>query len=204
VSRLVARLAPVVAAVVLVAACGVSSQSRARVVDPSDVPEQLLPAPSTVPDSTPDVVVPPTPPAASDPVQVFFVRDEELVPVTRRLPLPLRVEDAAAAVVAGPDPEARAEGLRSALGEGRPSVVEVHDDGEVVVELTRGVTELSGREQRLALGQLVFTLTGLPGVTGVRFQLDGRPVPVPRGDGTLAEDDEPVDRDDYAELLAAP
>jgi len=36
----------------------------------------------------------------------------------------------------------------------------------------------------------------------VRFRLDGEDLPVPRGDTSLTE--EPVDRSDYAELLALP
>jgi spore germination protein GerM len=42
--------------------------------------------------------------------------------------------------------------------------------------------------------------TGIPGVDRVRFEVDGEPAEIPRGDGTLTN--RPVGRGDYA--LAAP
>jgi spore germination protein GerM len=199
---LAGALALVLGAGPTLAACGVPSNDRARVVDPADVPEQLLGTSTTLPTTAPGDATPPSPPPASDPVQLFFVRDERLVPVTRRLPLPLAVDDALAALVAGPDAEAKADGLTSALGEGTPTVTSQGADGVVVVELSRGTVEGGGQVQRLAIAQIVYTVTGLPGASSVRFTLDGDAVSVPRGDGTLAPRETPVDRADYAELLA--
>jgi spore germination protein GerM len=51
-------------------------------------------------------------------------------------------------------------------------------------------------EQKIALTQLVFTMTALHGVKQVQFLMNGERVSVPRGNGTLT--DQPVKRSDYA------
>jgi spore germination protein GerM len=65
--------------------------------------------------------------------------------------------------------------------------------------LLPAITELGGDEQLLAVAQLVCTLTARPGVGPVSFTLEGAPVDVPTGDGSLTSG--PVSRDDYADLL---
>ncbi|MCY7364249.1 MAG: GerMN domain-containing protein, partial [Frankiaceae bacterium] len=99
-----------------------------------------------------------------------------------------------------PPPPPRAEaGIRSAL----PTTfavesVEVGRNGVAVVTLGGESTQIS--TSPLGFAQVVATLT-VPGrARAVRFRLDGEDLPVPRGDTSLAE--EPVDRSDYAELLA--
>jgi spore germination protein GerM len=53
----------------------------------------------------------------------------------------------------------------------------------------------------IALAEIVFTATGRPGVGQVSFSLDGRPVEVPRADGSLTS--EPLARTDFRELAPA-
>jgi spore germination protein GerM len=71
--------------------------------------------------------------------------------------------------------------------------------GVATVDLRPTISALGSDEQLLAVAQVVCTLTGRPGVGPVAFTLDGSPVDIPRGDGSLTN--EPVSRDDYAELL---
>jgi spore germination protein GerM len=98
----------------------------------------------------------------------------------------------------GPTPAEASSGLRSALP-GPEAVTSVDLSGGVArVDLSRDFTELSGSDQLLAIAQMVFTLTERADVARVGFTLDGEPVQVPRGDGTLTSD--PVARADYGDL----
>ena len=51
----------------------------------------------------------------------------------------------------------------------------------------------------VAIAPLGWTLDARSEIVGVRFREEGSDLPVPSGDGQLT--DEPVDRQDYAELL---
>ena len=76
-------------------------------------------------------------------------------------------------------------GLRSTLpDESRFPDVSV-SRGTATVDLGRRFTALSGEDQVIALAQLVYTITGQPGIGLVRFTLDGRPTEVPRANGEL-------------------
>ena len=78
-------------------------------------------------------------------------------------------------------------------------VLEVRSKGAVATIDLAGQFEdpESGHDRTAALSQLVYTATQSERVRSVRFELDGRPVEVPRGDGSLTR--EPVDRSDYVE-----
>ena len=120
------------------------------------------------------------------------------MPITRELPSPVSLGDVVAALVAGPTSEVGRD-LRTALSE---ELVEDADTrgGVATVAVTKSFKDLATSEQRLAVAQLVVTLTGRPGVGQVSFTIDGEPVPVPTGDGLLAG--RPVSRDDFTSLLA--
>ncbi len=179
-------------AAALIAACSPGAQDQPEVIDDTEVPFQLLDTTSTSA---------PTPSTSVlDPQTLFFVVDEELVPVSRGDtegddPLMLLRN-----LVAGPTPSESALGIGTAIPSGtRIRRARVRGDGTLVVQL---VTDLDGAEggSALAIGQLVLTAAGDPDVERVLFQLDGEPVQVPQGDGTLVQG--PVSPRDYAELLA--
>jgi hypothetical protein len=69
----------------------------------------------------------------------------------------------------------------------------------VTIGVAREFTEVAGGNQLLASAQVVFTVTGFPGVEAVRITADGSPVQVPTDDGLTAE---PVGRDDYRSVAA--
>jgi len=201
-----AGLALALAAVL--AGCGVPESSRARSVDDEDVPRQLLESATTVTTGVPGggEQPPVTPPVPSDPVQVFFVAGQpgRIVPVIRRVPLPVEPQAVMAALVNGPDPAEAADQLRSALV-GLPELLEV-EGGTATVRLPPEQEATRRSEQVLALAQLVLTLTGLPGVDEVVFELDDRPAAVPLADPGqgLSAAGEPVGREDYEALLGSP
>ena len=59
-------------------------------------------------------------------------------------------------------------------------------DGTATVELAEDFNQIPTTDQRLAIGQLVLTLTGLPGVDQVRFRLNGVDLAVPLPGGTTS------------------
>ena len=67
--------------------------------------------------------------------------------------------------------------------------------GIASVELGARFRELPLSEQRLAVAQLVLTLTDRPGIGQVLFTVNEEAVEVPRLNGSIARG--PVSRDDY-------
>jgi spore germination protein GerM len=184
-------LAPLALLVLLsLSGCGVSTQSTAETVDDSSVPFGLLD-----PDAPP--IVPTSAPASTEEVSLCFVADDLLTSVARVLEPPVSLRDA---IVALAEPPAGEDSLRTAVSD----VSLVRDiqlaNGIARVDLRESVSTLGADVQLLAVAQLVCTLTGRPGVGQVSFSVEGVPVDVPRGDGSLVS--EPVSRDDYASLIS--
>jgi spore germination protein GerM len=171
-------------------ACGVTDQDHAEVAADKSVPFELL-----EPDAPP--LVPPATATETELVPLCFVRDDAIVGVRVMLDAPANPEDAVAALE---DPPDSASGpLRTATAD--PAIVRsvTLANGIASVDLRPAVSDLSGDDQLLAVAQLVCTLTGRAGIGQVSFTLEGAPVDVPRGDGSLT--DEPVSRDDYEALF---
>lgn len=170
--------------------CAVPAQDSARRASDADVPFNLLD-----PEAPP--LVPPAPGAVSEQVGLCFIRDGALVSVDTELATPVTLLGTLEALATPPDD---AGPLRTALTD--PSVVrEVRlVAGIARVDLVPAVSELPGDEQLLAVAQIVCTLTGQPGVGQVSFTLEGAPLAVPKGDGSLVTS--PVARDDYSGVLA--
>jgi hypothetical protein len=127
------------------------------------------------------------------------VRDGRLVSVSR----PSASSPTAISVVAELTNGALASdtppGLRSVL---RPEhVARVSAAGGLArVAITPDFAEkLPSGEQQLAVAQLVYTLTALPGIGQVLFERDGLAIEVPRSDGSLASG--AITRDDLAGAL---
>jgi spore germination protein GerM len=190
------RVAGAVAVVTLavVAACGVPTQDEARTVARDDVPFELLERGTTTSSA------PPLLPRPDEVVEVCFLDDDGvLTPILTRPPgdqtLPATV-----AVLAEP-PAANVFGVPLTTAVSEPELLEVtRERGLVVVDLDSSFTTMAADDQLAAIAQLVCTLTAQPGVGQIRFSLDGTPIEVPRGDGSLTA--EPVVRSDYATLLA--
>jgi spore germination protein GerM len=192
-----ARTAAVVAAasalgvVLLSSGCGVPLDDRARAADPADVPYGLVAQPtSTTVDET-----------GPERATVYLVREDRLVPVTREVDGQLDASSLVEELATGLTAEEQSEGLRRAFG-GSDLVAGVSQAGTLcTIELSPEFERLPSREQVLALGQIVFTVTGLQGLEQVSFTLDGEPLDVPTGDATLTN--RPVSRSDFGELLGS-
>jgi hypothetical protein len=194
------RLAVLLLAVLAVcgaAGCGIPPDKGATLAQPRDVPFDLLDASSST--GTTAIPAPSTPTTRAT---LFFVQGERLAAASRDLPSPLSAQSVLESLVNGPTDSEIALGLRTAL---------LADDlirsvgvagGIATVDLGPAFAEIGGRDQILALAQIVSTLTSLPGVGRVTFTLEGNAVGVPRGDGAITTGS--VSRDDYALLAPVP
>ncbi|WP_422774151.1 GerMN domain-containing protein [Plantactinospora sp. WMMC1484] len=165
------------------------------------VPVEETPRPI---DSPPGVTVEatrPTPqPTRSGVVveRLYYLRDDKLVPVTRRLPDPLPVDAHLQLLLAGPAEVEQRAGLTSAVT-GSDTVLGVEvADGEAVVEVGAGLAGTGRNDEILAFGQIVQTLTARPDVDRVTFRQGGEHLGIPRADGALSR--APLTTQDYSEL----
>jgi spore germination protein GerM len=189
-------LAALMAATLGLAGCGVPPDNQATLAAPDSVPFDLL-------GQAPSVTATTLPFAQTEKATLFLVQGERLAPVQRELPAPVSVESVLEALVTGPSSTEVQLGLRTALLT-TPGLVRSGGvtGGIATVDLGQPFTEIAGRDQIVALAQIVSTVTGLPGVGRVRFTLDGNPVGILRGDGAVTT--ETVSRDDYATLAPVP
>ncbi len=171
---------------VMLFGCGIPVEDRAR-----PVPADMIP--SSLPGQGPAASTPGDRGSAS--ADIFLVRDARLVRVGRQPWDPPSLEGAITTLLRGPTAAELAEGVRTAVT--RPvRLAGTVAAGVPLIDVTDSVADVEAEEQILALAQLVFTLTALPGVDGVSFALDGRLVEVPTGDGALKRG--PIRRDDFA------
>lgn len=175
-----------IAAALLVAGCGIPAD-RHPVAVPGGVVRPAL-GPTT------------TTPAPATRATIYFVQAERVVPVVRDTTRG-DVHTVLQVLLNGPTDTELASGLRTAIRT-QSNIRSVRTEGgTAVVDLTTTFVEVGGEEQILALAQLVLTATATPGITNVRFQLEGQAVEVPRADGTLSSG--PLTETDYASLREA-
>ncbi len=105
---------------------------------------------------------------------VFFVQGEGLKGVTRQLPK-RSVSTAVAAMLRGPTAAEKKLDVRTQVPRGTALRTVTVRSGVATVDLTRAYVEgTKGDSLKARLVQLVWTATGVPGVTGVRLWIDGR------------------------------
>ena len=155
----------------LVAGCGVPADPAPRSIPAEDVPFGLL-------GTTTTATTGPTPTTRA---VVYLVDGGRLTPARRQVPAPATPAAVLAVVAAGPTPAEVATGLRSALVT-EATLAQV-TAGTATVRLDQDFVAADIREQVLALAQLVYSITELPGIGGVQFTLDGQPAEIPTAQG---------------------
>lgn len=188
------RAAALVGALILATAgCGIPAEDDAHVIADDDLPFGLAAEGTTTTTTTPDGSCDAA--SATATVALYFPSpDGQLVRVPRELCTPYELLDVIDALAT--EPADTGNGLRSALRPG--DVLELASrQGVATLTLAPAFIELPFGEQRLAVAQLVLTLTLQPGVRQTEFVANGEPAQVPRGNGSMAR---AVSRDDYVEM----
>jgi spore germination protein GerM len=202
-------------AVLLLGGCGLPNDSTYSAIQPGDLPAGIADTTTT---STTSTTLPPatttTVPEATtttiptEPVSIFYVVNGRLRALVRPMTVPVQPQAVADALDGGPLPQEQASGVRSALSPNSLGTVMVNG-GVATVDLAPSVVTqtpstdqlpVPNVDQPLAFGQIVLTLTSLPGVGQVRFTVAGQPQGALAADGSLVEG--PVSADNYASLRA--
>ena len=176
--------------------CGVPPEDVAHVIAEEDLPFGL--AASERAADTDTLLDNPTgvQSGGTETVNLYFPSENGFTQVQRELPFPVTPNDVVAAIANEPD-DAQSN-YRSAIGPDDVRNLTIRG-GVAEIELDKSFLDLPNAEQRLAVAQLVLSLTAQPGVGQINFVIDGEPLPVPRADGTLAKGE--VSRDDFTEML---
>lgn len=194
------RLAATATAVLFVVSCGPQAQDQATLL--RGVPSDLT-APTTTSTTTTTVLPAPTTTAVpSEGVLLHLVTEDAIRPVLRNMPVNPSPQQVLDALIAGLPAGTLSFPIRSALPPNLDATVTV-ERGLAIVDTDESLlTDISPLDQRLAIGQIVLTLTSRPGIGQVSFRVAGEPRAVPRAGGDLAPPDEPVAYDDYSALLS--
>jgi spore germination protein GerM len=179
------RRCGVLAACLLLSGCGVPIEREPRTLNPS------------VTIGSPEA---PTAQASAGAAveKLYLVRDNQLVAVERRPAAPPDLDRQLTDLMSGPTEVERDNGLGSALA-GTDLIAGVQlEDGTAVVGV--GDNNPIRNDEVLAYGQIVCTLAARDDVDAVQFVQNGRPLEVPRADGSLTPD--PLTAADYHALIA--
>jgi len=178
-------------------ACGIPTASSPTPIAKSDVPYRLLDPPTTT------TTLPGTNPAVGVAEQIFLVAPNgRLVAATREVAVPATSSQVLGALLAGPTATESAAGIQSFLT-GTGVQATVTQSGPVAaVRFSVNPIQVVGPDQTLAIAQVVYTLTQQPGITGVTFEIGGKPIEVPTAAG--AQVPGPVGRADYLPQAPGP
>jgi spore germination protein GerM len=122
----------------------------------------------------------------------------QLDPVQAHVPWPLTAGALLNALSEGPTERQSDQGLVSPASAVGPLTSGRPDHGVVPVYLPQSFENLDGNDQLIAVAQVVFTITQLPGIKGVVFWLAGQRARVPDAAGELIGG--PLTRADYKAL----
>jgi spore germination protein GerM len=185
----------VLAAVVVLAGCGVPVQDDPVPINPGAVPSQLR-------ESTQPATPQPSATGKSA-LRISFVRNDQLVSLRREAPAGSAADRLQAVLddlLAGPTAVEQANGVTTALPPDVTLKVAEVRGTRVVLELSGDTEGRSATENVLAVGQIVLSVTALPSVGEVTFSRDGVPVEALLADGALTTD--PLTEADYESLRA--
>jgi spore germination protein GerM len=201
-------LGGLVAALALLGGCGIPEDSKPREISREALPPELIdPAAVATGAALPSD-------ADARFVTLYLVQGDDtsgdaLVAVRREVAVPAATADlprvvAEALIAASPEQMGRADLVNALPSDVQVRSAVVGDDGVLNLDLTN-LGNVESSLQRLAVAQLVFTLTDLtvPQVSAVRFSIDGEEVAVPL-EGGVAAAGTPVGRAEEPPLLSGP
>jgi len=187
----------------ILTACSVPKSGPFETISNDDIPFGLNAAQTTAPQSATETTVANLDPPGTEYEQVdlYFIRNAAVTRAQRSVISPVDANGALAALTEGLVEDSTTVGLRSAIPASLEARVDV-DRGVATVNATRAfLNSLSAVDQRLAIAQIVLTLTSRPGIGQVVFFVDGKAIAVPKGRGDLSGIGDPVTFDDYTNII---
>lgn len=160
------------------AGCGIPTDSAPQPLSNRDVPFGLLEPATTLPGEAVG--------SGGATVEVFWIygTTTRLAPETAVVKAPPTLQKALDVLEHGPTGDQAAAGLRSAIGTETGLVAGPIAGNLATVNLSNFV-QGGLQEQTQAVAQIVYTATAFPSVTAVQLRLNGQPLQIPLGDGTL-------------------
>ena len=207
----------VIGALFFASGCGVPRDAKDRPLAPNEIaytpqaePTTTTTIVTTTPTTTPpattvdpqqtSTTMTPTTVFIAFPLDVYWI-DGSMVRPIRRNDVKATLDSAIDALRDGPLFPDTADGLRSAIPSSDMIDSATVESGTATINLAPLFLTLPGTEQTLAIAQIVYTVTNLPGTGLVEFRLGGRPLSVPTSNGEPSRG--ALSRDDYVSLLAA-
>lgn len=190
----------------LAVGCSVPTKSEFEPIPPGEIPFDLNSPSTTAVFSTTTSTINPTedsvkPEVVSEIVDLYFVSSNNVVKTQRNITSPATATQTLASLIAGPPNDTTSIGLRSAVSNLFTASVNVLRGVATLDAASSFLNNLSPGDQKLAIAQVVLTLTSRPGIGQVLFNVDGQPISVPRGRGDLAPAGQSVSFDDYTNLI---
>jgi hypothetical protein len=180
----------VVASALIAAGCGIPTGGAPISIAKSDVPPHLI---NPV---TPTTVNSPIPAGAAVPEPIYLVGpSQHVIAVSRDVQFPASLGEIMETLLAGPTAVESKFGLQSFLTGSKTDVSVTVVAGIATVDFTTNPVQVVGPYETLAIAQVVYTATQQSGVTGVLFQIAGKPIGVPTSSGVQVPG--PVDRSSY-------
>lgn len=193
------------------AGCGVPLEESAQALPPEVIPPPIVvptTAPTPTPTPTPIPTVSPSLLPSVEVVDLFFIREDGLVPLASDLPEPVDPQVVLDGLADGPPAET---GLRSVVvdpltgtalvSQYLPTGVGFIPSADATIAVASSFSSLPSAEQVLLLGQVVLSLSSAGSNTVSIVDEAGSPLAVPLPDGRLL--DRPATALDYASLIRA-
>lgn len=188
----------------LLASCTVAGSGDFSPIDDSEIPLSLSQAATTTVATTTTTTVAPdldTAQMVNELVDLYFILGAGLLKIQTTVVSPATPAQALSLLGQGPLDDSSYVGLRTVIPQALDAQVEVARGVATVSAPESFLRTLAPSDQRLAIAQIVATLTSRPGIGQVTFEVDGVPIAVPRGRGDLVAAGTPVTFDDYAMLI---
>ena len=186
----------------LLASCAVPKSGSVNEVSPDDIPFGLSSPETSAPSTSTTIVVQTTVAGtAYEKADLFFIEAASLIRVQIEIPSPSNLQGVFTALISGlPNPAPSK--ARTLLPTAFAANIDVEGGVANVNSKLGYLDSIKPNEQRLAIAQIVLTLTSQPGIGQVTFSVGGKPIGVPRGRGDIAGAGIPVTFDDYKMLIA--
>lgn len=191
-------------------ACGVPTSGEFVQIPEANIPFELnvtsTTTPTTIPTETDESGLESNSQDAlteivNEPVDLYFIANNQLVPTKIQIASPATITQVLSALVSGPPSGDVGSGLRSAIASSLQADISISRGRAFIDANNFLLSGLSPIDQRLAIAQLVLTLTSRPGIGQAIISVNGVMIGVPRGRGDLSNPGEPVSFDDYTSLL---